>query len=377
MFTKRLRCLSPAAWTGSFLALLALPGLVVAQQIVMSPPQTAQQTSAYWTAARKAAARPMPLRSVSGSPAPASMSVLHAGRTSGMTGGNLPAGAAADAAVARAAMSIPSGTAPTFGPGSTIWYQYPPPGTLSLPTLDYFAVPLFPNTAVGKLFFSAPGGTYVCSAQSVTSSGTWGPGNRQTVVTAGHCCSDGAGTWFGNWVFEPAHVAGNAPFGSWTAAGAGVLAAWHDQGDLSRDFCVLQMNTLNGNNINDAVGALGYAWGQPLPQSYTATGWPAGAPFNGGLLYYSFASSAETDTEQAGAFPFTHAIGSQMTGGSSGGAWILKYQSAIAGNNNIFNGLNSYKYTSPNRPAEMFGPYVDAGFITGLFQPVATLPAVP
>jgi hypothetical protein len=137
------------------------------------------------------------------------------------------------------------------------------------------------------------------------------------------------------------------------------------------------MNKLNGQNINDAVGALGYSWNQPLPQSYTATGWPAASPFAGGLLYYSFASDAETDTTQSGGFPFTHGIGSPLTGGSSGGAWILKYQPAISGNTNFFNGLNSYKYTSPSRPAEMFGPYVDADFVNGLFQAMATRTPAP
>jgi hypothetical protein len=65
-----------------------------------------------------------------------------------------------------------------------------------------------------------------------------------------------------------------------------------------------------------------------------------------------------------------------MTGGSSGGAWIKNYQSYIAASNNYFNGLNSYKYTSPNRPAEMFGPYIDANFV-GLLQSVATAPPAP
>lgn len=92
--------------------------------------------------------------------------------------------------------------------------------------------------------------------------------------------------------------------GSWVASSATVLNAYHTSGDLSRDVCVLQMQTLNGKNINDAVGALGYSYNQPLPQHYHATGWPAASPFDGSLLYIASASDAETDTAQAGDYPF-------------------------------------------------------------------------
>jgi hypothetical protein len=132
----------------------------------------------------------------------------------------------------------------------------------------------------------------------------------------------------------------------------------------------------NGQNINDGIGALGYAWNYTLPQNYVATGWPAAAPFTGGLLYYALTSDAETDTNQAGLLPYTHGVGSVMTGGSSGGAWIKNYQSYIAGANNYFNGLNSYKYTNPARPDEMFGPYIDNAFVS-LLQAVATAPPAP
>ena len=136
------------------------------------------------------------------------------------------------------------------------------------------------------------------------------------------------------------------------------------------------MNTLNGENINDGLGALGYAANLALPQAYHATGWPAAAPFTGGLLYIAATSDAETDTQQAGALPFTHGVGNGMTGGSSGGAWIRKYQPFLSGSTNLFNGLNSYVYTSPNRPQEMFGPYIDSTFVN-LLQVVATTPPAP
>lgn len=359
---------------GAFVS-ASMAAIAHAQGVVKSPDQNAAQVEAHWTSARKASVRPMPLRVKTGTPAAAPAALLHSGGAPGLVGGNLPAGASADGSPA--AIQVEN-QQPTFGAGSTVWYNYPSPSTLAIPVLDYFVVPSYPNTALGKLFFSGPGGNFVCSAQSVTSSGTWGAGNRQTVITAGHCCSDGAGTFYSNWRFEPAHRNGVTPLGAWTAGSATVFTAWHTASDLTRDYCVLQMHKRNGQNINDAAGALGYAWNQPLPQNYVATGWPAAAPFTGGLLYYAMTSDAETDTNHAApSFPYTHGVGNVMTGGSSGGAWLLKYQSYVAGPGNLFNGLNSYKYTTPARPNEMFGPYIDDVFVTALLQAVATAPALP
>jgi hypothetical protein len=346
-----------------------------AQDVVKSPEMPSREAvTRIWTAAAKAAARPMPLREVVGTPVPAPASLLKTG-TPGSVPGNPPAGARRRV---RQTVPIPEelrdvSPAPEFGPGSTVWYDYPPPSSLFVPILDY-VYPVYPHTAVGKLFFSDLGTNFVCSASSITSNGTWGAGNRQTVVTAGHCCSD-SGRFFTNFLFEPAHIAGTAPLGSWTASGAAVLAAWNQNGDFTRDVCVLQMRKLGGQNVNDAVGALGYAFNQPLPQHYHATGWPQAAPFNGQYLYVAAASDAETDTAQAGELPFTHGIGNPMTGGSSGGAWIRQFQTYVGANQ--FNGLNSYKYTSPARPLEMFGPYIDDVVIATLLRSVATAPPAP
>jgi hypothetical protein len=370
---RRFAC--QVAWSLSWLVV----GVVEAQEVVRSPELPEREVVAgVWTAAAKAAARPMSLREIVGVPRPAAGSLLSRG-TPGAVDGRPPASTAAAGQGTKAAVAIPKDLmgatpVPQFGPGSTVWYSYPPPFTLYVPILDYI-YPVYPHTSVGKLFFSSSSGNFVCSASSITSSGAWGAGNRQTVITAGHCCSDGNGHFFTNFLFEPAHIAGLAPLGSWTAQTASVLAAWHDDEDISRDVCVLKVTTLGGQNINDAVGALGYAFDQPLPQQYHATGWPQALPFNGQFLYIAAASDAETDTSAAGDYPFTHGIGSSMTGGSSGGAWIRQYQTYVGANQ--FNGLNSYKYISPARPLEMFGPYIDGVIINTLLQSVATAAPAP
>jgi len=346
--------------------------LAVAADIVTSPPNDPRESAGYWTAERKATAQPMPLVQTLGEPIAAPF--IESTGEPGSIAGNPPADESGFASEEEIAVQ------PQFpGDGTdTIWYDYPPPSNIYHAPFAVLRA-RFPLSTLGKLFFSDGTSNYVCSAQSVTSAGSWGNGNRQTVVTAGHCCSDGAGTFFSNLLFEPAHHEGSAPLGSWTGFDATVFTAWHTTGDLSVDLCVIQMNTLNGNNINDAVGALGYTWNRPLPQEYTATGWPAASPFSGGKLYLNHASDAETDTAQAGVVDFTHGIGNRMTGGSSGGAWIVSYNpspAAPASSTNFFNGLNSYKYTNPNRPLEMFGPYINDLFVT-LLQTVATAPAAP
>ena len=65
----------------------------------------------------------------------------------------------------------------------------------------------------------------------------------------------------------------------------------------------------------------------------------------------------------------------EMTGGSSGGAWIRLFQTYVGSNQ--FNGLNSYKYTAPARPLEMFGAYIDDVIIDSLLRSVATAPPAP
>ncbi len=311
------------------------------------------------TSEEKASAIPMPLLEAFGSPLPASN--INQNQPQSTSNTEKPA--------AQAQGDIE----PAYGANSTVWYNSPPPSTNFQPKNSL----LWPKRPIGKLFFKANGGNYVCSASSVTSKGPWGNGNRQTVITAGHCCSDGNGTWYSDWIFEPGHKNGIARLGSWPAGSATVFSSWHLNRDFSRDLCVLQIHPIHINgsvkDINTLAGPLSWAYGQPLPNNYVAAGWPAEPPYDGGELTLSYTSDAETDTAQAGAFPFTHGVGSNQTGGSSGGPWILKYSDRRAGDVNYFNGLNSYHYVS-GRPLEMFGPYIDEAVIMGLFQAVARAP---
>lgn len=351
--------------------------------LLFALPAVAQQTITVdvgasvssWSPAERAGARPVPLRTVAGSPVATTRGAIASIGAPGSWPGHRPGEPPAIRSnTAPASRTSEATVEPQFGTGSAVWYSYPSPYTLEIPLFGYFAGPTFPLTALGKLFFQdGQGNGFACSGQSVTSSGAWGAGNGQTVMTAGHCCSDGQGGFYNNIQFEPGHLNGVAPQGAWSAGRISVFQSYHEQSDLSRDVCVLQMNNQNGQTINAAVGALGYAFNQPLPQHFHATGWPAEPPFGGGLLFINMAGSAETDTTQGALL--THGIGNVLTGGSSGGAWIVGYH-MFSGANQI-NGLNSYRYTTPARPLQMFSPYFDDQVIDSLLQPAATAPPLP
>ncbi len=355
-------------------SLLALSsGTVSAQSgITLSPQQDLNTPDAvvqFWTPERMKAARPMKLPRVEGRPAPAAPETVKPSGKAGQVKAVAPKGVKLD----RKAPALQLSATPEVGPGSTVWYDYPPPQN----TFDLLGGSVrmqFPMSTFGKLYFQDIGGGYwVCSASSVTSAGDWGAGNRQMIVTAGHCCADGSGNWHGNWLFVPAYWEGNQPFGSWAGATAATFTSWFNDGDFSRDVCAIQLYTQDGVNVQDAVGALGYAWNWSLPQAYTLAGYPAADPFDGQRLWITTASTAETDTWQAGDAPFTHGLGSTMTGGSSGGPWVLGLNPG-GGPGNWINGLNSYGYVGYD--LEMFSPYFDDQ-IPVLFEAIATLPPAP
>jgi hypothetical protein len=58
--------------------------------------------------------------------------------------------------------------------------------------------------------------------------------------------------------------------------------------------------------------------------------------------------------------PDTVEVGSDLTGGASGGPWIWAWDEGSSPSpypsSNIVNGLNSFKWTNPARPLEMGGP---------------------
>ena len=306
----------------------------------------AEQAFAYWTEAAVGAVTPMPLLSKEGVPSlPQSFA---APGPAGAVAGRWPGSMAK-----RAPIVLDESSAEPKIFGGAQWYSYPPPHTRFFPR---FGLTYFPHSTLGKLFFTDGLFNYVCSAAAMTC------GNLNLVMTAGHCCAAGNGfTWYDDWLFVPACFGSNcilggagAPFGVWDWESVSVPTGWFTSGDFARDVCFLETAPKSGLELHQVTGALGFAWNQTQPIHYTMTGWPAEAPFSGGNLVFELASTAELDGSE---IPNTVGAGNFMTGGSSGGAWIKDYTQGTTGL--YWNGLNSYKYISPARPAEMFGPYID------------------
>jgi hypothetical protein len=193
------------------------------------------------------------------------------------------------------------------------------------------------NPAHGKVFFSDGGTNYVCSGTALTS------GNESVVWTAGHCVNQGPGAFYTNWAFVPAYKDGARPYGTWTARTLLTTAPWGQRGDFSYDLGAAVVGTNGGATLTDTVGSRGAGFNQAAQQHYLAHGYPAAAPFTGGRM---FICESDLGTRDTSTNPPTMAIGCDMTGGSSGGGWVV--------GNSVLS-VNSYGYRT--QPNVMYGPY--------------------
>jgi hypothetical protein len=193
-----------------------------------------------------------------------------------------------------------------------------------------------PTSTNGKVFFSDGGSNFVCSGTAVLS------GNSSTVWTAGHCVHDGASGFHTNWAFVPAYADGSRPYGTWTARTLLTTSGWAG-GDFSFDVGAAVVNTQGGSALTSVVGGRNIAFNYNRNQTYAAHGYPAAPPFNGQRLWVCTSPLRYNDNS---ANPPTMGIDCDMTGGSSGGGWIVG--SAV-------HSVNSYGYAI--LPNVMFGPY--------------------
>ncbi len=190
----------------------------------------------------------------------------------------------------------------------------------------------------GKVFFTQNGGNYVCSAGVVNTEG------KSIVWTAGHCVASGTGSWSTNWTFVPNYVNGSAPFGYWYSSWLWTTTAWFYNSDFANDVGAAVIDRNGGYRIADYLGAQGIAWNQGSPQFVYAFGYPQASPFNGAILIaeYGYAYNNGDGT--------IYQV-NDMTGGSSGGYWLM----AFDGNWGYINGHNDFKYNG--LPQYMFSPY--------------------
>jgi hypothetical protein len=207
-----------------------------------------------------------------------------------------------------------------------------------------------PTRTHGKVFFTLGGVDYVCSGTALLSA------NKSVVWTAGHCVNEGPGDFATNWEFVPAYKDGRAPLGEYVASNLFTSNAWGNQGDFSYDVGAAVVAPAGGTALTDRVGGRGISFNYNRSQNYVSYGYPAAPPFTGERLW---TCNSPLQTSDNSASPATMGIGCDMTGGSSGGGWIV--------GSNLYS-VNSYGYS--NQPDVMFGPYLD-GVAQSVFNAAA------
>ncbi|WP_335933386.1 trypsin-like serine peptidase [Streptomyces sp. PTD5-9] len=198
----------------------------------------------------------------------------------------------------------------------------------------------------GKLFFDGPEGSMVCSATVVKDPAH--PGKSNLVWTAGHCVHAGRkGGWYRNIAFVPSYNDEGlptaalkkasreqlAPYGVWWGQWAQTSDQWIAQGSsvggqgAPYDFAVLRVTPekgATGKSLEETVGsALPVEFDAPaVPKiaSMTATGFPAGPPYDGQKAYQCEDRPGRLSLTAQD--PTMYRIGCSMTGGSSGGGWV-------------------------------------------------------
>jgi hypothetical protein len=209
----------------------------------------------------------------------------------------------------------------------------------------------------GKLFIDFPSGSAVCSATIVTSV------DESLVLTAGHCLrapatqTSPAETSIAA-AFAPGYRNGVAPFGFWSADAFETTDQWtasfEDGGDPRFDLGVLHIPSNqdgSGLTLQDRFGSRGAMFNVTFAQEFDSFGYPAapgtiGQNFNGEQLWNCSSAAGFQDTQFPGP-PFTTGMGCDMTGGSSGGGWVI--------NDQHINSVVSYGIEG--EPEVQYGPY--------------------
>ncbi|MBG0815809.1 serine protease [Planomonospora sp. ID82291] len=199
------------------------------------------------------------------------------------------------------------------------------------------------RSTTGRVFLTLGGVDFVCSASSVRS------GNRDLVVTAGHCVKDGAGAWAENWTFVPGYDQGSQPYGRFTARRMFVAGPWSRSADDSHDLAMVALNTRNGRHLADVVGAQEIAFGAARGRHAYGFGFPVDPPYDGEHMIYCAGPVREDPYGQTR----DQGLRCNMTAGSSGGPWFSSFDPATG--RGTITSVSSFKYSDDH--GTMYGPY--------------------
>ncbi|MFD8196168.1 trypsin-like serine peptidase [Streptomyces wuyuanensis] len=198
---------------------------------------------------------------------------------------------------------------------------------------------------VGKVFFDAPQGSMVCSATVVKDPAN--PGRSNLVWTAGHCVHAGReGGWYRNITFVPAYndlgkspaelrnaqPQEIAPYGVYWADWVATSGEWISEGGPTGgggapyDYAVMHVKPERGTkSLEETVGAaLDVEFDAPEAKDIPAMGawgYPAAPPYDGLIMHKCIDRPGRLSISPG--TPTMWRIGCTMTGGSSGGGWVV------------------------------------------------------
>ncbi|HEX7060037.1 MAG TPA: hypothetical protein VF176_09325 [Solirubrobacterales bacterium] len=196
-------------------------------------------------------------------------------------------------------------------------------------------------SAFGKVFFTSNSGVnYVCSGTALIST------NESLVWTAGHCVNEGPGAYYKNFLFVPAYRDGVAPYGKFAASTLLTTSGWQASGEWGVDVGAAVVGTnAGGQTLSDAVAEAPIVFNSPRNQSYKIYGYPAAKKFSGQRMRVCNTTWLLDDS----ATPNTMGAACDMTGGSSGGAWMTAGGEVAS--------VTSYGYSSLKNV--LFGPHLE------------------
>ena len=197
----------------------------------------------------------------------------------------------------------------------------------------------YPYRAAGKLTFKSGSSVFSCSAQLI------GP---SILITAAHCVGPfGGKKFYTDFTYYPAlyrdGAETSAPYGTWKGLTASLPTSWYNGTDSgsgacrNNDVAVIALQKQKGHFLGKTTGWYYYSWG---PYSFrsnsktkrstaavTTLGYP-GLLDRGGVMqrqdgpaYLANCSGKADQIYQ----------GSNFTGGSSGGAWLVNFDTASVG----------------------------------------------
>ncbi|HEU5266698.1 MAG TPA: trypsin-like serine protease [Jatrophihabitans sp.] len=127
------------------------------------------------------------------------------------------------------------------------------------------ATTTFPNSAVVLINRSGIG--LWCTGWMV---------GKDTLLSAGHCVTDGAGTWYSGLSFVPGSNGGNAPFGTCYPRAIYAFTAWASGADSNYDTSIVKLNC----TVGYSTGWFGTWWQSASPDGLftRVQGYPGDKP---------------------------------------------------------------------------------------------------